>query len=207
MLREAAGRDAIITPKIEERLLAVLQRPEKHGALSAAREAVVDVYLLMYDGGMRTSESVSARIEHIDWEHKRLFNPDGKNKRTRRWVPLSDRLIARLKFRCLNRKEGWVFPSQRSPPGHHKAPWRSFRRACRDAGIPDDILLYTGRHTFGTAMMGATGNVFAVSEAMGHQDIKSMQPCQHHDPSALGNAVNQIVGSRHTLRHTNPTVQ
>jgi len=42
-------------------------------------------------------------------------------------------------------------------------------------------------------MMPATGNVFAVSEAMGHQNIKSMEPYQHHGPSALGDAVNQIV--------------
>ena len=136
MLREAAGRDAIITPKIEERLLAVLQRPEKHGALSAAREAVVDVYLLMHHGGMRTSESVSARIEHIDWEHKRLFNPDGKNKRARRWVPLSDRLIARLKFRCLNRKEGWVFPSKRSPPATTRLHGEAFAERAEMQGSP-----------------------------------------------------------------------
>jgi len=206
-LREASGRSAVITPEIEQRLLAMLQRPEKHGAVSAAREAVVDIYLLMHDGGMRTSEAVSARIEHIDWKNKRLFNPNGKSKRARRWIPLSDRLVTRLEFRCLNREQGWVFPSKRSPAGHLKAPWGSFRRACRDAGLPDNILLYTGRHTFGTAMMQATGNVFAVSEAMGHQDIKSMRPYQHHDPSELGAAVNQIVGTRHTLRHTSPTVQ
>ena len=188
-------------------MLAALQRPENHGAVRAARDAVIDIYLLMHDGGMRTSEAVAARVEHIDWEGRRLFNPEGKSKRARRWVPLSDRLIARLQFRCLGRREGWVFPSKRSPSGHLKAPWGSFRKACREANIPDHILLYTGRHTFGTAMMQITGNVFAVSGAMGHQDIKSMLPYQHHDTALLGDAVNQIVRSRHTLRHTGSTVQ
>ena len=70
--------------------------------------------------------------------------------------------------------------------------------------MPDDILLYTGRHTFGTEMMEATGNVFAVSQAMGHQDIKSMNPYQHHNPARLGDAINQRLSSRHTLRHTDP---
>lgn len=42
--------------------------------------------------------------------------------------------------------------------------------------FPTHILLYTGRHTFGTAMVQGTRNVFAVSEAMGHQDIKSIRP-------------------------------
>ncbi len=206
-LREAPGREVVITDDIEAKILTSLQTPEKHAAVRAAREAAIDVYLLMHDGGMRTSEAVSARLENIDWMGKRLFVPGGKSKRARRWVPLSDRLIARLRYRCHSRSEGWVFPSARSDAGHLKGPWRSFRAACRKAGVPDDILLYTGRHTFGTTMMQATGNVFAVSQAMGHQDIKSMRPYQHHDPALLGEAINQRLGSRHTLRHTELPVQ
>lgn len=206
-LREAEGRSAIITPEIEEKILAALQAPEKHGRVRRQREACVDVFLLMHDAGLRTSEAVATRIENIDFASKRLFNPGGKSKRAKRWVPLSNRVLARLQFRCGDRAEGWLFPSPKAKTGHLRAPWGSFRKACRTAGVPDDILLYTGRHTFGTAMMQATGNVFAVSDAMGHQDIKSMRPYQHHDTALLGDVINRRNESRHTLRHTPAVIQ
>lgn len=206
-MREAEGRSAIITLEIERKILAELQTPVKHRRVRAAREAVVDVFLLMHDAGMRTSEAVSVRVENIDWLGRRLFNPSGKSKRARRWVPLSDRLLARLKFRCHGRSEGWLFPSDRSKAGHLLAPWGAFRRACRNADVSDEILLYTGRHTFGTMAVRETGNVFAVSDAMGHQDIKSMRPYQHHDTDILRGVINKRLGSRHTLRHTELPVQ
>jgi hypothetical protein len=37
--------------------------------------------------------------------------------------------------------------------------------------------------------MEAIGNVFAVSGAMGHADIKSMEPYQHHGLDALRSAI------------------
>jgi integrase len=201
-LRECDGRSAIITPEIERKILASLQKPVNHPVVRASRETVVDVFLLMHDAGMRTGEAVAARVENIDWLGHRLFNPGGKSKRAKRWVPLSDRLIARLKFRCHGRSEGWVFPSSKSATGHLCAPQGVFRKACREAGVPDHILLYTGRHTFGTMGVRETGNVFAVSDAMGHQDIKSMRPYQHHDTDVLRGVINQRLESRHTLRHT-----
>jgi integrase len=206
-LREADGRDAIITPEIEQKIIESLQRPISHSATRSAREAVVDVFLLMHDAGMRTSEAVAARVENIDWRGKRLFNPAGKSKRAKRWVPLSDRLLARLEFRCLGRTDGWVFPSSKSSTGHLCSPQSTFRKACREAGVPDSILLYTGRHTFGTLGVRETGNVFAVSDAMGHQDIKSMRPYQHHDTDVLRGSINQRLSSRHTLRHTEYPIQ
>jgi integrase len=206
-MRQSEGRSALITEEIESKILSQLQRPEKHSGVRNAREATVDVFLLMLDGGMRTSEAVSARIEHIDWNGKRLFNPGGKSRRAKRWIPLSDRLVTRLEFRCLGRTSGWVFPSARAKSGHLVAPQGAFRKACRDAGISDDILLYTGRHTFGTFAVQQTGNVFAVSDAMGHQDIKSMRPYQHHDTALLSGVMNKRNESRHTLRHTTEMVQ
>lgn len=206
-LREADGRSAMITHETEQKLLARLQRPEKHTKVKADREALADVFLLISDAGLRTSEALAARVENIDWAGKRLFNPGGKSKRAKRWVPLSDRLLSRLQVRCFNRAEGWVFPSTRSASGHLSSPWKGFRQARREAGVPDDILLYTGRHTFASFAVQQTGNVFAVSDAMGHQDIKSMRPYQHHDTALLGDVINKRNAARPTLSLTTTVLQ
>ena len=205
-LRRCDGRSAIITKEIEEKLLARLQRDEKHSKVRSDREALVDVYLLMHDAGLRTSEALSVRIENTDLTGRRLFVPDGKSKRARRWVPLSDRLISRLSSRCLGRSEGWLFPSRRSASGHLVSPWKAFRRARREAGVSSDILLYTGRHTFGTEAVRGTGNPYAVADAMGHQDLKSARPYMHTDTALLGEVINKRNETRHTLRHTEAVV-
>ena len=141
-LRAAQGRTALITGEIEDKLLAQLQKPETHPCLRADRETLVDIYLMMHDAGMLTSEAASARVELIDWEGKRLFNPGGKSKKAKRWIPLSDRLVSRLRVRCQGRAKGCVFPSTRGSRSRHLvSPQKGFRQDYRDAGISDDILL------------------------------------------------------------------
>lgn len=41
------------------------------------------------------------------------------------------------------------------------------------------LVLYSARHTFATDALAATGNMFAVSKAMGHAGVESMKPYQH----------------------------
>ena len=36
-----------------------------------------------------------------------------------------------------------------------------------------------------------SGNMFAVAGSMGHDDLKSMEPYQHHDPVSLHEAINR----------------
>lgn len=55
---------------------------------------------------MRNGEVVRMQMQHINWDEGFYFNPKGKTKRARRRVPLSRRVIARLKVRCGERREG-----------------------------------------------------------------------------------------------------
>lgn len=40
-------------------------------------------------------------------------------------------------------------------------------------------------------MMEATGNIFAVADSMGHADIQSMKPYQHHRLDPLREAIDR----------------
>jgi len=103
---------------------------------------------------------------------------------------MSDRMKKMLSVWCTGRTEGWVFPSIRSKSGHLESITKGFAAARARAGVDPRIVPYSARHTFGTQMLEATGNVFAVSKAMGHADIKSMEPYQHPDTAILNEAVN-----------------
>src|SRR5882724_4788661 len=105
---------------------------------------------MVRDTGMRNKKELScARIEDIDWHNRVFFIPDSKTDNGRRFVPLSDRALELLKARCGDRREGWIFTAF-SASGHLTTVDRKFRQARSEAGLPEKLVLYCGRHDYGT---------------------------------------------------------
>jgi integrase len=182
------GRSLRLDDEAERKLLPVSEQP------------LQDIIVLMRDTGMRNArELYRMRIENIDWHTRLIFNPDSKSTKGRRFIPMSDRVIDLLMVRCAGRTEGWVFPSRQTAKhitgGLVNKQWVKARRA---AGLPDDLVLYCARHDFGSYVLGRTGNLKAVMDAMGHADVKIAMTYQHPELEIVREAIN----SRHTLRHT-----
>jgi integrase len=143
------------------------------------------------------------RIENIHWSEGRIWVPEGKTENAKRFVGMSDRVKQMLSVWCTGRDSGWVFPSPRSKTGHLTTIAKGFQAARARAAIDPRIVPYSARHTFGTNMLAATGNIFTVSKSMGHAGVKSMAPYQHPDTSILVEAINnRNQKSGHTIRHT-----
>ncbi len=102
-------------------------------------------------------ELYRVRIENIDWMNKLIFIPDSKTPNGK--VPMSDRAMAILSARCAGKSEAWVFPSKRSQVGHLTTVGKLFRQARDKAGLPTDLVLYCGRHDYGTRVLRKTGNL------------------------------------------------
>jgi Phage integrase family len=81
-------------------------------------EPLRTVLLIMLDSGLRPSEIFRMRWENIHWDKRLIFNPRGKSRRSRRYVPLTERMKLALLARKSRNNEGWVFPSKRSHSGH-----------------------------------------------------------------------------------------
>ena len=154
------------------------------------RQNVHDVFIIGQDTGMRPSEIFRMRIENLDFDNKRVWNPYGKTEKSRRFVPMSERMAALLVLRCTGGNAGWVFPSARSKSGHIETIAKGFQALRTRAGLSDKLVLYSTRHTYGSYALEATGNLFAVGASMGHVDTKSMEPYQHHDLRSLRDAIN-----------------
>ena len=151
-----------------------------------------DIIRLMRDTGMRNErELYRVRIENINWNDKIIFVPDSKTPDGRRMVPMSDRVISLLRARCGARREGWVFPSKRSLSGHLTTMAKRFREARVQAGLPKDLVLYCGRHDYGTRVLKKTGNLAAVMKTMGHKDVKTAMQYQHPELEIVRAALNQ----------------
>lgn len=151
-----------------------------------------DIIILMRDTGMRNErELYRIRIENLDWNNRVIFVPDSKTEEGRRRVPISNRAFSILKERCGTRREGWVFPSRRSASGHLTTIAALFREARRKAQLPENLVLYCGRHDYGTRVLKNTGNLAAVMKTMGHRDVKTAMQYQHPELEIVRAALDQ----------------
>lgn len=158
--------------------------------LAFARQPLKDVLLLVLDAGMRPGEVFRMRSEHIQWEMRSILVPYGKTRNARRFVPMTNRVTAALAARCKEQKEGWVFPSKRKAgSGHLTTVARAFRALRRKLGLNSKLVLYSGRHTFGTRVLAATGNLAAVMKAMGHSSAQTAMIYQHPSLDLIRQAV------------------
>src|SRR6516225_11479771 len=92
--------------------------PRKEGDPASAGSHFGAVFLLMLDSGLRPGEIFRMRWENIHWGKGLIFNPRGKSRKSRRYVPLTERVKAALLARKNISSEGWVFPSTRSRSGY-----------------------------------------------------------------------------------------
>jgi integrase len=104
---------------------------------------------------------------------------------------MSNRAFEILKTRSGTRREGWVFPSKRTKSGHLTTMATKFREARRKAGLPEDLVLYCGRHDYGTRILKRTGNLAAVMRTMGHRDVKTAMQYQHPELEIVRAALDQ----------------
>ena len=182
-LRKEYGRERIMEPWIEDIIL-------EH-----ASAVIRDVITIMLDCGMRPEEVGRLEWENIRWSENSVLVPDGKSLSARRFVGMTERMrhvFAGAKKRNEKRKRGksvYVFPSPRSANGHISSfskLWDStIERANATAAkrrlprLPDDLVLYSARHTFATMFLKNGGDLGQLSRLLGHSDIRTTQKYLH----------------------------
>ena len=196
-LVEEQGREILLEPWMEAKLLAVtdVERTpiDKHAPKSAnyGWQPLRDVLLIMLDTGMRPAEVFRMEWEHVKWDRELIFVPRSKSRKSKRYVPLSERVKAALLSRKTAANAGWVFPSARSSSGHIETVQKQFDRAKKLAGLPDAVVLYCARHRFSTDAMDGTGNMMAVMDVMGHSKVDVTRLYQHPGLKEIGRAINK----------------
>jgi integrase len=102
------------TSEAELKLLAAADSLLERGVWTRRMHARFgDVVVLVRDTGMRNKKDFSVRTSRTSTgtiaNNRVFFIPDSKTDNGRRLVPLSDRVLERLKARCSQRHEGWIF--------------------------------------------------------------------------------------------------
>ncbi len=193
-LVEEHGRDELIELWMEQQLLTVTAGPRLTPKGKRSRvgwEPFRTILLIMLDSGLRPGEIFRMRWENIHWDKGLIFNPRGKSRKSRRYVPLTQRVKAALLASRERASEGWVFPSKKAQSGHitgHEVS-KQWLEAKRSTGIPGSVVLYCARHRFSTDAMEGTGNVMAVMDAMGHQSVNTTRIYNHSNVMQIREAI------------------
>ena len=194
-LVEEQGRDILLEPWMEAKLLAVTEverTPNKKRAPKSANygwQPLRDVLLIMLDTGMRPAEVYRMQWNHVKWDRELIFVPRSKSRKSKRYVPVSERVKRALQVRL--QESPFVFASARSRSGHIETVQKQFDRAKKLAGLPDPVVLYCARHRFSTDAMDGTGNMMAVMDVMGHSKVDVMRIYQHPGLKQIGMAINK----------------
>lgn len=157
-LRREKERTAVWDAQMEQHFLKFTPQPCK------------DVFLVCQDSGMRPEEVIRMRWDDILWDKNLIFVPKGKTENSTRHVPLSGRVRDLLRVRADDTKSEFVFPSKRSKTGHITltAVEKPFRIARRKSKLPEELVLYSSRHSFATDLLDRTGNIKLVADVLGH---------------------------------------
>jgi hypothetical protein len=67
---------------------------------------------------------------------------------------------------------------------------RKFRQARSEAGLPEKLVLYCGRHDYGTRVLQGTGNLAVVMRAMGHGSPSTAMKYQHPELEQVRRVLN-----------------
>ena len=190
-LSKELGRTLRLDQEAERRLLAAADSLLERGMWTRKMHGTFrDIVVLVRDTGMRNKKELfCARIEDIDWNNRVFFIPDSKTDNGRRFVPLSDRAVELLKARCAERRQGWIFKAF-SASGHLTTVDKKFRQARSEAGLPEKLVLYCGRHDYGTRVLQGTGNLAVVMRTMGHGSPSTAMKYQHPELEQVRRVLN-----------------
>lgn len=166
-------------------------------------EIVRDGVILAFFSGIRLGEVVSLTWEAVNLKEEVLIignkNFDTKSRK-QRFVPMHPKvkeiLMERGKKREVRSKEGrkveYVFCKINGYPFTTDYFSRSFKRACRKAGVDEEIHFHSIRHGAITRMITKGANLPAVQRIAGHSSIQTTMIYTHPDLNDLRLAIAKL---------------
>jgi integrase/recombinase XerD len=167
------GNNRFVRMKVPEKLPVVLSQAEvtalfHHVGILKHRA----VLMLCYGSGLRISEAVSLKAEHIDSDRMLIRVEKGKGAKDR-YTVLSRTLLKLLRqYWKIQQPKDYLFPG--SAPGTHVQPGtiqEICRDACRMSGIEKRVTPHTLRHSFATHLLENGTDTRAIQVLLGHSRI------------------------------------
>jgi len=136
--------------------------------------------MLVYSSGLRVSEVVALKKEHIDLERNAVYVKQGKGRKDR-YTLLSEKAAAFIKdYYEFFHIEKWLFPGQNET--RHltiRSAQNIFDKAVRRAGITKRITIHGLRHTFATHLLESGTDIRYIQALLGHESLRTTERYTH----------------------------
>ena len=168
-------------PRHDNRLPMVLSKEEISRILSMEKNPKHRLLLmLVYSSGLRVSEVVALRKEHIDISRKVIYIRLGKGRKDRSTL-LSEKAAQFIKeYYNFFGIEKWLFPG--CPSTRHlsiRSAQNIFDKAVRCAGITKKITIHGLRHTFATHLLESGTDIRYIQTLLGHANLRTTERYTH----------------------------
>ena len=168
-------------PKQNGRLPIILSKTEIGEILNKERNQKHKLLLMLaYSSGLRVSEVVSLKKEHIDLSHKVIYVRLGKGRKDRCTL-LSEKAADLMTEYCaFFGIQTWLFPGQSST--NHlsiRSAQYIFEKALRNTGIPKKISIHSLRHSFATHLLENGTDIRYIQALLGHSSLRTTERYTH----------------------------
>jgi site-specific recombinase XerD len=136
--------------------------------------------MLVYSSGLRVSEVVALKKEHIDLSRKVIHVRLGKGRKDRCTL-LSEKAAQFIGEYCAYFDiETWLFPGQREArPLTIRSAQHIFDKAVRCAGIAKKVSIHSFRHSFATHLLESGTDIRYIQTLLGHSNIRTTERYTH----------------------------
>ncbi len=173
-------------PKKAQRIPELLTRSEVRQIIAACGNAKHRMMLLTcYGCGLRVSELVVLKVQHIDGERQLLRIEQGKGAKDR-MVVLSPVLLNQLRhYWCRYHPGLWLFPNANTPSLHLSIGTiqKRFKQAKQRVAIDKVGGIHSLRHAYATHQLEQGVAIHRLQHQLGHNDLHSTLRYVHWLPS------------------------
>ncbi|MES2379603.1 MAG: site-specific tyrosine recombinase/integron integrase [Bacteroidota bacterium] len=176
-------------PKREKLLPNVLSKEEIKAILEAPTNVKHKAMLsLIYACGLRRSELLSLKPEHINSKRNLLIIKQSKGKKDR-ITPISDKLITLLRDYYKSYKpEIWLFEGQKKGEQYTAESLQSvLKQALEKCKITKPVTLHWLRHSYATHLLESGTDLRYIQELLGHNSSKTTEIYTHVSTKSLQN--------------------
>ena len=143
-----------------------------------------------YSAGLRVSEIVNLKIEHIDSKRMQIFVERAKGKKDR-YVNLSPLVLDILRKYLQEYKPSpktYLFESEQTQTAYPtRTVQQIFANAKHKAGIKKEVGVHSLRHSFATHLLDKGTDIKYIKDLLGHFNIKTTERYLHVSKQQLVN--------------------
>jgi integrase len=184
-LKEGSGRIVYLSPEQCDTLL--------DAAKADQNPQIYPFILIGLRTGMRKTEILSIRREHIDLTSRTIYVPHAKaGARTQ---PMTSDLADFIAYYVETLPSGteWLFPSPGARDGHTKDVRKPFVRCVEAAGLDvKQVVRHTLRHTAITHLVQAGVDLPTVKRISGHKTLAMVERYAHQSGSHIAEAMDKL---------------